>query len=142
MTLTQDHLVTIRQVLYANWNATAPSKATLGEKGFRVIYGKEPVTESPVVTVRDESESSRTISGGSTPPVLHRAIIRVGAWTTSKEHLSNMVTEIKRINEVTFYNPGGGIHHWEVSGAVPRSDSRVSKEMVAKEVRFVIVYWQ
>ncbi len=143
MTKTEEATVTVRGLLWTNWGAgVTPSKATIGDKGFVVVNRKELMTTSPVVTVAEESESSNTIAGGSASPVLNRAVLRVGAWTTSKQYLADMILEIERIIESVKDVPGGGLHHLQKLGALPRTDSKMQKEMVAKEVRVLVVYWQ
>ena len=137
MTITDDPLDTIKDLLKNNWTETSPAVAATS---FVVAPAKKKFTAA-TISVSRERDNVTERSTGSVPLVLHKDIIRACAWTQNKTELFNMLKEIRRIIHAKKIPASGGLLQLDLMpGGRPRPDLRVDDTILAEDVRIQLWY--
>ncbi len=141
MTISADVIVTVRNLLYNNWNAADPTQATIGDTRF--ISGTKPsTTRAPCITVDFDREVPRNLTGGSSPVTIVRCYLWVTAYSLDYDELYKMKAEIVEIIRASIAAPGGGLNHLEVDGVWQRKTGLTSdRAEVVEMLRICAVYF-
>jgi len=140
LAITQDVLVSLREILLANWTCQSPSSTTITAGGFVTSIGVDKFTGRRVVVFR-EAERPVLAVVGSSVPTLTWDFIRIAAVTQDKTELDYMLRELRRIMRAKKIPAYGGIDQIDIMpGGRVRKDMRASDNVYVQDIRVRLWY--